>query len=1195
MASKSYDVLFRVLGSLDPSLLNALQNASNKLRDLSNLNGKTFGTAQTLQGLKNQLKAVEKLRAAQQKLADLYRARSEAKDENLRLNRNRQAQQNQLNQMRQTLRDLQNNYNTNKSARGTRSDWAQAMREAIRTGKQEIREQEKLLRQLDREYDKSNDKIRRLGESLRGQQSQLHSLSQSANIGNLAGQESTLRAQIHATTQALNQEIAALERRNQILGRQSQASQNLSNAYSNFQNALQTADTLTSPFRNAIDAATEFEHTMSTLKSISQMDLISAGNIAQAESNMKRLTAQAKQLGATTIFTAQQIGEAQVYIARTGWNTDAIEKSVPHILKLAAANRMAIEPTADIVTNIMTAFGHDVSQIERDTDVLNYTVTHSNQTLSQMGEALKYAAPVAKLFGASLEEAAMMTKFMGDAGIQGSMAGTSMRQTMLRLTAPPKKASKAMDQLGISTSDATKSWNEAREVAASYGVTLDENLSAGRQFISIMEQIDKGFAGKSDREKLAAMSAITGINAVSGAANVFGAGAAQAKNFTELLENCRGALDQTYEVMTADTFGAQKSFESAWEAVKLSVGESLLSITKRAYNFATPILTDMSQFVDAHPGIVQAAAGIATSIAAATVAVTGFSVAMAGVRFAQAGFATAGLMFGNIATKITAVSTALRGLTLANIGASLSGASTAFTALGTAIAGAARAALMFVFSPVGAALMAIGIAAYYAYENWDRIAPALQRIGDALSGSLMPALESAGQALNNLGNSPAFQSLGNSIGNLADMVGGTLVGAFIILAGTVGTVLSGIVVGIAGLVKTIADLGTGLSEAFDKIADGNYAEGFKRIYDAGTQAAENFKNAHLDAYRTLKQGFIATDDALEMYMHPQVQPQTQPQVQTHGGGGGDFGAPTLDTSQAQSGLDAVGQSAQQVSTQMQGIQQFGTQFQTIATNAQTAGTNIQLIGTSAQTAGTNLQTVATNAQGAATSTQALGTSAGSATGGVEALGSSAGSAAGSISSMGAAAGAVAGALSAKAAEISSIHISVPTISVGGNAVASNAVASNASGGIYPKGAFLTTFAESSPEAAIPLDKSPRAFNLWQSAGQMLGILPGSPTVTAKRRRLPKLPTPTFPNLESQRRRLPKLPTPTFPQEQGSFNLPPVLHESSSPINLTIIVNISGNADESIVHRGVESALPAVESWSSQFGSWQRERRRRSFA
>lgn len=63
------------------------------------------------------------------------------------------------------------------------------------------------------------------------------------------------------------------------------------------------------------------------------------------------------------------------------------------------------------------------------------------------------------------------------------------------------------------------------------------------------------------------------------------------------------------------------------------------------------------------------------------------------------------------------------------------------------------------------------------------------------------------------------------------------------------------------------------------------------------------------------------------------------------------------------------------------------------------------------------------------------------------------------------------------------------------------VSENARGGIYQRGAFLTTFAEDSAEAAIPLDGSARAISLWQQAGAALGVMPKTPqrmsTGTAK--------------------------------------------------------------------------------------------------
>lgn len=1152
--AKSYNVSFNILGNLDSSLLSAIRQTQEAMESLGKLNGKALAAAQKLASDKNLQAQIAQYRELQQAARAAAQGRTQELLAASRLNAQRTIETKKLDNMRAAYQQLQRTQqrlkdesqlrrneldlaraalknakatgdidaikaaqNALRAAQIAAKDAAQAVRDinvAARQGKADLKAQENSVKTLGNNFAQASAKAQELQRQLQQQQQTLAQLRTTLPAGNLAHQEAQLQDQIQRTTAALNQEIAALERRNQIQQNFSRAQQDLANAYSNFQNSLQTAQTIMSPFTSAIDKAVAFEHTMSTLKSISQMDLIKAGNIEQAETNMRRLELQAKQLGATTIFTAQQIGEAQVYVARTGWNTDAIEKSMPSILKLAAANRMEIEPTADIITNIMTAFGHGTDQVEHDADVLNYTVTHSNQTLSQMGEALKYAAPVAKLFGATLEEAAMMTKFMGDAGIQGSMAGTSMRQTMLRLTAPTKNARKAMESMGMSMSDARKAQMEAIETAAAYGVTLDESLSPGRQFINIMKQIDEGMAGKSDQEKLAALKDITGVTAVSGAANVFGAGAGQAENFTKLLEQCEGALSQTYDVMTSDTYGAQKSFESAWEAVQLSIGQSLLSITQAGYEFAAPLLTSLSQFIDEHPQVVQACAAIATAVASATVAVAGFSLTMAGIRFAQAGFATAGLMIESLKLKAESLLIALRGLTFANIGASLSSglaaASTAARAFGAAMLTASRAALAFVFTPVGAALTAIAVAAYYAYTHWERVGPAIESVMNTLSG-LMGPVEGLMQALSNIN----FDGITSAAGALADTVGGTLCGAFIALLGVAGTVLAAIVNFFADLVKTVVDFSNNLTNVFTAIGNADFSGAANGLKNLVMDVGKDLNNIGADFVNTITAGLSGTNEALQIYAN------SQPTVT------GTMEAGLIDTSSAQVNVDALGASAQNASTNLEAVNQAGQMALQAGTQFQTGGDSARQASEAALQAGAQFQTAGESALSAVGSMQALSDGA----------------------------SAVAGALSAKAAEIGSITIPQPQLQV----VTLTQVASqNAKGGIYQRGAFLTTFAENSAEAAIPLDKSARAINLWTQAGQILGVLPNEKK------------------------------TPSLPSLSTSFT-------ESLPFNITINVTVNGNADKDSVRDGITEALPFVrQTFEEQFNAYMHERKRRSF-
>ena len=1212
--ARSYNVSFNINGALDGSLLAALQNAANAMRGLGNAARATSANARAsqagLQGLATSLtslqQAAQRYQALQSaisqtqakinansQVAQNYRAAAAQVDElsrklnNLKKNRQQLNQslakeQALLSQLRVTQAKALQAWRADKGnsdlklqlEAANRAFFAQKAKvDQLKATYQQLQAQ---IRQVKGELTAAADKQKALGadnaalqQARQQYQQQFQALYQlkrqlvaaGFDVSNFAASESRLAADI-------NRVNAALARQTELTNAQrasQQASQNMFNAYNNFQSAIQTAEQMASPFTSAIDKAQEFERVMSEVKALTQMDNIKAGNFDAVEREMKALENQALELGATTIFKAHEVGEAQAYVARTGWSTPQVLGSIPTFLRLAASQHMDIARTADIATNIMTAFGHNMAavgndadkfakMIAHDADVFAYTVTHSNQNLEQFGEAMKYAAPVAKNFGATIEEASMMTKFMADAGIQGSMAGTSMRQTMLRLIAPPKKATKAMEQYGITLDDANAAWQNANAVAKEYGVTLDENLPVGRQFINVMRQIDKNMAGESNQKKLAATSAIVGINAVSGAANLFGAGANQAENFTQLLEQCEGALEQTYNVMTDNTFGAAKSFESAWEAVQLAVGRSLNGVARATYETFAPMLTSLSQFIDAHPGVVQAAAAIAGALAGLIVAAAAVKLAFAGFTFITTSIqlvSTAlaslgsGALLGGLIGRIAALRTALFGLggaaTIGGWGAMFAAISARATAaavavrtffasltlgsaanstvgvlssIGTAIKGVTRAALGFVFSPIGVALMLLGAAAYYCYQNWDKVSAVFSNIAGIVTGALSPALEQIKTSLNAISSSGAFDGLFSALSRLANLVGGYVVKAFAVLATVIASTLAVAIRAIADFVTYAADAITGLMDVFGKLSEGDFSGAFEAWQSHGAKAIDNIKNLGSHAFDGMLQGAENVQqvlDALNMPNLPTKEVTARHAIHFDASGtahatpevpatseSAPAEAPALDTSATQSALDAVGSSAQNAATNMdavntatQNISQAGTNLQTLGTNSQTAGLNVQTLGTNSQTAGLNVQAVGNAAQTTAPQVDSLGTSSGMAFGNVDLLGGSAGAASGQVDAMSSAAGAVAEALRGKAAEIGAIHISVPTVSVGGGQPAMQ----NYMGGIYRKGAFVTTFAERSAEAAIPLDGSRRAQDLWTQAGQILGLLPSTQSVT----------------------------------------------------------------------------------------------------
>ena len=151
---------------------------------------------------------------------------------------------------------------------------------------------------------------------------------------------------------------------------------------------------------------------------------------------MKRLEDQAKELGATTQYTAGQAADAMGFLAMAGFEAEEILGAMPSTLQLAASAQIDLARAADITTNIMTGYGKTVADLPRVNDILVKAFTSANVNLEMLAESMKYAGPIAHSAGLQFEEAAALIALMGNAGIQGSMAGTSLRGAIARLLSP---------------------------------------------------------------------------------------------------------------------------------------------------------------------------------------------------------------------------------------------------------------------------------------------------------------------------------------------------------------------------------------------------------------------------------------------------------------------------------------------------------------------------------------------------------------------------------------------------------------------------------------------------------------------------------------------------------------------------------------------------------------------------------------
>lgn len=199
-------------------------------------------------------------------------------------------------------------------------------------------------------------------------------------------------------------------------------------------------------------AATGVLQTTATFeKSMMRVKAVSQASVAEYKAMEKAALDMAK----ATQYTAQQVAEGMGYMAMAGFKSNEIIGAMPTVLRLATAGMMDLATSADIVTNILTGYGLAVEDLGAATDVLVSAMTGANVDLEMLGESFKYVGPVAKGAGVSFEVTAAAIALLGNAGIQGSMAGTSLRQALSRLLNPTKAVQDRLRKLGVQTKTAT--------------------------------------------------------------------------------------------------------------------------------------------------------------------------------------------------------------------------------------------------------------------------------------------------------------------------------------------------------------------------------------------------------------------------------------------------------------------------------------------------------------------------------------------------------------------------------------------------------------------------------------------------------------------------------------------------------------------------------------------------------------------
>ena len=308
--------------------------------------------------------------------------------------------------------------------------------------------------------------------------------------------------------------------------------------------------------KKTIDVGKSFEAGMSEVQAIS----------GASGKDLERLSNKAKEMGATTKFSATESATALKYMAMAGWKTNQMVSGLAGVMNLAAASGEDLGTVSDIVTDSMTAFGLKANQSGHFADVLAKASSSSNTNVGLMGETFKYVAPLAGSMGYSIEDTATAIGLMANAGIKGSQAGTSLRSILTRLVKPPKDAAAALSELGISTTNADGSMKPLRQT---------------------MSELREKFSGLTESQKSQYASSIAGQEAMSGLLAIVSASDSDFNKLQKAIDNSSGAAKKQADIMNNNLQGALYELGSAAEAVGIGIYEDIKEPLTKAVKVGT--------------------------------------------------------------------------------------------------------------------------------------------------------------------------------------------------------------------------------------------------------------------------------------------------------------------------------------------------------------------------------------------------------------------------------------------------------------------------------------------------------------------------------------------------------------------------------------------------------------------------------
>lgn len=313
----------------------------------------------------------------------------------------------------------------------------------------------------------------------------------------------------------------------------------------------------------AIKVGSDFESAMSNVAAIS----------GATGDDLQMLKDTAREMGATTQFSATEAANALSYMALAGWDANQSASALPGVLNLAAASGMELASASDMVTDYMSAFGMSCEQSGYFADMLAYAQSNANTTAELLGESYKNCAANMAAAGQDVETTTSLLAMMANQGLKGSEAGTALAAVMRDLTAKMSDGAIKIGDTSVAVQDANGNY---------------------RDLTDILQDVESATNGMGDAEKAAALSSTFTADSIKGLNLILNAGVSNAADFENQLRNSGGTAENMANIMNDNLSGAMKSLQSRAEALGIAIYESFSVQLKDAVNTAADALGSLT-------------------------------------------------------------------------------------------------------------------------------------------------------------------------------------------------------------------------------------------------------------------------------------------------------------------------------------------------------------------------------------------------------------------------------------------------------------------------------------------------------------------------------------------------------------------------------------------------------------------------